>query len=288
MQWYVFAFAAAIISSLAIVIEKKTLMKEHAMEFSAVVAIFNVVVSLLLIPFIDWNIPLNVLPLLYLISVLGTFAFWFVAKAMRHMEISLASPLLNLEPIFLITFAFFALGEKLSLTQISGILILIVCAYILETPKELNFKDPFKIFLKSKYIHYIVYALMLYSLGSIGDKIVLSIITPFTYIFIVQFFVAINFIVLISMTYDGLRGIKNGIKNYGKLIFLVAIFTTSYRLLQAQAVSMAYVSLVMPIRRLSSLFSVVIGGQIFRERRLVLRTTVCIIMIIAAYFIITG
>ena len=41
-----FAFLAAILTAAASVIEKRTLMREHALEFSSVLAMFNMILAI--------------------------------------------------------------------------------------------------------------------------------------------------------------------------------------------------------------------------------------------------
>ena len=141
---------------------------------------------------------------------------------------------------------------------------------------------------KSNYFYYIFLALILYGFCSIFDKFILRTVSPLTYIPIVHFFIAINFIILICIFHNGFEGIKHGIKNAGKWIFLVAILVTGYRLAYAQAVSMTYVSLVIPIKRMSAFFATLIGGKIFHEKNLVQRVIACIIMLAGSFLVILG
>jgi len=48
MQWYVFAILSAVLTAASTIVEKKTLLKEHAMEFSTVLAVFNFFIALIL------------------------------------------------------------------------------------------------------------------------------------------------------------------------------------------------------------------------------------------------
>lgn len=146
MEWFIFALGCAFFASLAVVVEKKTLMKQHAMEFSAVLALFNLIIVAPLLFFADLTIPLEILGILYVGSIFGTIGFLYVAKGLRHMEISVTSPLLSFQPAILLMLAFFILGETLSFIQLIGILILLVSAYILETPKQLDLKEPIRVF----------------------------------------------------------------------------------------------------------------------------------------------
>jgi len=227
------------------------------------------------------------LALIYIASVLATIAFLFVAKAVRHMDISIISPLLAFDPAVVVILAFFILRERITYLQLFGILLLTVGSFVLEA-ENYNMKKIFTKKFKSNYFYYIFLALILYGFCSILDKFILNTVPPLTFIPIVHFFIAINFIILICIFHNGFEGIKHGIKSAGRWIFLVAILVTGYRLLQAQAISMTYVSLVIPIKRMSNLFATVVGGRIFHEKNLAKRTLACIIMLAGAVLVILG
>lgn len=290
MEWYIFAGLCAIFGGISSIVEKKTLRKQHAMEFSTVLAIFNSIVVLPLILKANFhNIPLTTYMLIFGVSILGSIAFLLVAKSLRHMEISQASPLLNFGPVFVAILAFFMLGEQITSVQISGILLIIIGSYILEIDHSFqSILDPIRKMFTSKHTIYIFIALILYAFSSLGDKLILNTISPITYIILVQFFLAVNFIVMITLFHDGITGIKRGIQNAGHWILVVAILTTSYRLFQAQAISMVFVSLVIPIKRTSTLISTVVGGELFHEDGILKKAISCIITLLGAYFVIVG
>ena len=287
MQWYFFAILTALLAAAAAIVEKKTLLKEHAMEFSTVLAVFNFFIVLVLLPYINFNFPLKMLAFIYIASVLATIAFLFVAKAVRHMDVSIVSPLMTFSPAIVVVLAFFILGEKVTFLQLFGILLLIIGSYVLESESHGTKKIFTKTF-KSNYFYYIFLALILYGFCSIFDKFILRTVSPLTYIPIVQFFIAINFIILICIFHNGFEGIKHGVKSAGKWIFLVAILVISYRLSYAQAVSMTYVSLVIPIKRMSAFFATAVGGRVFHEKNLAQRILACVIMLIGASLVILG
>ena len=289
MEWYIFAFAGAIIGSISAILEKKALIKEHAMEFTTVFSIFNFIFVLPFLSFVDFSIlnDIYTIGFIYLVSIIGGIAFFFVAKGVRHMEISIVSPLLNFSPAFLVILAWFFLGEKITIQQLIGILIIIFGSYFLEiSTKHPTLFGPVKKMMHSKHIHYIFFALILYGFSSICDKIIINRISPITYLVFVHFFIALNFIILIHLFHNGIKGIKNGIYNAGKWIIFICILTCAYRFLQLQAISMTYVSLVIPIKRTSTIFSTIIGGKLFHEDHILKKLICCIIMFFGAYLII--
>jgi drug/metabolite transporter (DMT)-like permease len=288
MEWYVFAIGTAVLASVAAIIEKRTLIKENPLEFSTTLGLFNALISLPIIFFISSNISFGILLFVYLISLLGTFAFYLVAKAVRHMDISITSPLLNFESAILLVLAILILGEKIAPIQVMGISILVIGGYLLELPKNLNFNTPLKIFLKSKYIHFIFLALIIYAFSSLGDKVVLNYMQPLELILISHLFIAINYVIMISILQNGFRSIKHGMKKAWKYTLLMSLFTTSYRILQAQAMSMIFVSLVIPIKQLSTAISTFVGGEFFHEKRVIFRSLIAIVMVIGAALVILG
>lgn len=287
VEWYLFALGAAIFTSFAAIIEKKALLKEHALEFSTVLAIVNVVLSVSFIHLLDFNFPTNFWYLIIVSGILAGIAFLLVAKSVRHMEISMVSPVLVFAPVFVLILSILFINETATLTQFMGIGFMVVGLYFLETHKH-DLLAPFKTIIKSKYIHFIFLALFLYAFSAIMERYMLrgGLINIFTLLFLAQIIVAIVLVGLIFIQHDGWKGIKHGFKSAGKWIVLVAIFTVVYRLLQNQAVSMESIFLVSPIKRLSSVFVILVGGDLFHEKHLVKKVIATIIMLIGIYFVI--
>jgi len=289
MNWLIFALASAVFIALATVIEKKTLVKQHATKFSTTLALFNILISLIYVPFVDFSIGWEIIFYLLIVAILGSTAFLFLAKGVRHTEISVSSPLLNFGPAVTTILAFLFLGEILSIWQVLGILIIIVGTYVLEIEhKSKNVLEPFKKMLKSKYILFIFFAVLLYGFSGIADRHILSNynLNVYTYLFFVQLFIGFIYVVVISVYYGGIKEVVDGVKSLWKYVGLVAILITLTRLAYLQAVSMAFVSLVLPIKRLSTLFVTIFGGSFFHEKALKLKIIGCIIMLLGVFFVV--
>jgi uncharacterized membrane protein len=288
MEWYVFAIGAAIFYTLFQIARKKALMKAHAMNFESIRTIFVVLIGLFLIPFMDWSFDKGILFLVYGVSLIATVGILFTAKAFRHNDISLISPLANLRPAFVAVLAYFFLSESLGVKQMIGIGILLVSAYLLEADHHLSdFVAPIKHLMKSKESLYFIFAMFLFSIGSIFDKYIIGskITNVFTYFFLIWVFIAINFNIVHAFLY-GFKEIKACLKKTRYLPFVVALFSVAGSLFALQAISMAYVSLVMPSIILSSLMIVIFGGTFFHEKYLSYRIVISVLMILGAYLII--
>lgn len=287
--WLIYSLIAAIFTAATSITEKKTLLKEHAMEFSTVLSIIILIISIPLFFIIDYS-KLQLIPiiLLFFSAILGATGFLLVAKSVRHMEISNSAPLFALGPGIITLLAFIFLKETISRNQTIGIMLLITGAYILEIRENKSILEPIKTLKKSRYHQYIILALILYSITSLFDRAILSRydMNPIAFIAFAHIFLAFNFIIMLHIFHDGIKGIKHGTKNAGWWILLIAIFVISYRITQAYAIKIANVGLVTAIKRTSTLLTVIIGGEIFREKGLFKKTIASSIMILGAILIV--
>ena len=294
--WIIFALLSAIITSAAYITEKRTLFRQHAMEFSAVLAIFAMLITM---PF--WflsdmgSLSLKAVYMIYGASFFTSIGFLFSAKALRHIAISITGPFSVFSPFFTAIFAVLLIGEHITWLQGSGIIILIIGAYILESHSHQNILEPFKHVFKSKFIRYMFLAMILYALSSIFDKKIIGTVADggmgvpvLTYIPLAHFFLAVNFTVMMILFHDGFKGIGKGMGDNWKWIFVVAVLFVGSRLAYQYALSLpgVLVSLVIPIKRLSALFSTIIGGGLFHEESILRKALACGIMIVGAVLII--
>ena len=290
MEWFVLAFISAIFSATSTILEKKNLFTLDALQFSFVLAILNMIFSLPFFIGVDFaSLSLMSLVVLYFKTVLGALAFLSVMMAIKNMEISGSLPLLVLTPGLVALFAFFFLGESLSALEISGMFLLLAGTYLLEAKPGYDVFRPFKIFYKSKYHHYIIFALLLFTVTAILDKVLLKNyqLPPKPFLGFQQFFLAINFVIIVLFTK------KNPVKLIKKInssawiwIIMASLLTVGYRYTQIEAVKIAPVALVLSIKRTSVFFAAIGGGKIFSEKNLVKKAIATTVMIIGALFII--
>lgn len=288
MEWYVFAIGAAIFSAAFQILRKKALLKCHALNFESARTMYVVMIALVLLPFLDWSFDKSALIIVYIVSFLAAIGILFAAKAYRHNDISLISPLSNLRPAFVAIIAFIFLSESLGYKQIAGILIILVSAYILESNHHFsNIFEPLKHMIKSKYTLYFIFAMFLFSITAVLDKFVIStkITHVYTYFFLLWLFLAINLNIIHGLRY-GLNDTIKYIKKATYLPFFVALASVLANLLMLKALSLEYVSLVIPIVLLSTLLVTLLGGKFFHEKNLVFRVIISIFMLIGAYLII--
>ncbi len=290
MNWFLFAIISAVFSAAAALFQKKILFNIEALDFSLLLSFFNVILS---IPFL-----LNVnyaalssanLLVLYFKSILGALAFLCVMLSIKNMEISRALPLLALTPGLVAIFAFVFINDSLSFVQVLAILLLLSGTYILEARVGQKLFDPFKVFIKSKNHHYVVFALLLFTTTSIIDRLLLNRyqLPPNAFIGFQHIFFAINFLIIyLIFKKDIVRLFKLDSKYLWSLIILISFLTVVYRYTEILAVKIAPVAMVLSVKRISVFFAVLIGGKIFKEKNLVIKT-IATALIIAGIILIT-
>ena len=289
MDWYYLSFLSAIFSAAAAISQKKILFKMEALEFSFLLSLFNIIFALILLFTKDIGMinPTGII-ILYVKTILGAFAFWCVMLAIKNMEISGALPLLVLTPGFVAVTAFLFLGESLKIIEIAGMLLLLIGVYILEVEKHQKLFEPFIVLIKSKYHKYIIYALLLFTISSVIDKLLLHNyhLKPNVFIGFQQIFLAINFLfILLFYKKNPVKIIKHTNKNILLWILFVSVLTIAYRYTQIEAVKIAPVALVLSIKRTSVFFATLFGGKLFLESTLIKKSFATVILLIGAYLI---
>ncbi|MEA3514405.1 MAG: EamA family transporter [Nanoarchaeota archaeon] len=287
MEWYVYTLISAFFIALANIAGKKALFKVHVIEFRTTLKILEVPLLLLLIPFIDFNIEIWAYIYIFLIASVVVVAGIFWAKAIKHSEISAVSPLQNLSPIFLVILSFIILKETVTLQQGMGITILIIGTYVLEVDHKIsNLKEPILKIIKTKTIHFVMISLFLYSLSAVGDKYMIGNIDRMTYLFLIWMFMTIISLAISSIFYNCLKDVAYCIKKSGWIIFLAGLFSFISALAYFQALTMVMVSLLIPLKRLSTLFVTLIGGELFHDHGLKLKAVACVILIVGALLVV--
>jgi len=288
MEWFIYAFLAAISVSIVSTFNKKILFHEHVIEFGASRGIMLIFFSMFLIPFVTFKMPWQVYLFIYFVSLLLSTGIIYVMKSLKRGEVSSVIPLMNISPLFLLIIAFFVLGEKITPRQYFGVFLLILGTYALQIGvSNKGLLEPIKDFLKSKVIHYLMFSLVIFSITATFDKMIITKYTDhITYLFILTVFQAINFI-LLDLYKFGKADIKKNLKKDFKLLFFDAGILMGANLAYFTAVASptAQISLIIPIKRTSALFTTIIGGKLFHEKNLLIKVLSCIIMIWGAVFI---
>src|SRR3989344_4108549 len=282
MQWYILVVISAILISFSDILKKSILNKEHSAEFSTT---HSIIITLLLTPFI-YNLQLNmsniVIVLLIIKSILLLASSLLFMKAIKHNQLSQIMPLKNLSPVFLLILAFALLNEHISTQKLLGVFMILVSGYLLE--KESLKKENI---LKNIYF---ILSMIFVSISALLDKYLINYVNIYTLLYI-PFLLMTIFMIIIQFTiYKGYQDIKHSIKygGYWLIISAIVILISDFTYFLAVAIPGTFISLIIPLRRLSTLFSTILGGAIFHDKFIVDRIVLCLFMLVGVYLLVTA
>lgn len=205
-------------------------------------------------------------------GILGSLGNYFIIKALSCGELSSVAPINSYKPVVALILGIFLLGETPNLQAVAGIMLIIVGTFILTTTK----------FLFSKAFLYRLLALIFSATEAIFIKQIIllsNIESCFIYWAASGLIFALIF-VLLSKHQISIK--KENYKPQLILIILVAImqYSTNY------VFSKMNVAYALALFQLSTILSVIIGVNIFKESRLKEKLLGAAVMTIGAIFII--
>ncbi len=271
MTWFFLTITAVLFIVIETVLEKKTLFQARSLEFAALFAFSNALISIPLVFMADFaQINPFVIGIIFLASLPSAGASLLVFKTIKHNQLSETAPILALMPLVVTIFAYIALGEKMTGIQLLGVLLIVGGMIFLELK---NFKLNCGIFRegRSKYVYYILLYLLIGGISAIFDRIILFRyqVNPLAYLVFIQFFIAVSYATFFAyrLYKRQITGeMKKDVKQSWKIIFFISLLTVAHRYMYASAIQVAAsIGMVIAIYKMSSLFHVFTGGKFFAE-----------------------
>jgi drug/metabolite transporter (DMT)-like permease len=221
-------------------------------------------------------------------TLLGALAFLCVMQAIKSLELSGALPMMVLTPGLVAVTAFLLIGDALSLSETGGLLLLLVGTYVLEMRPGVSLLHPFTVFATSRKHHFIVAALLLFTVTSVLDRYLLTDLQlrPLPMLAFQNLFQAIWFLLFALVARRRIGPILIDTQGQWGWLLMIALCTLGYRFTQIEAVSMAPVALVLAVKRLSVFLAAIFGGRLFRERYLPRKAIAIIVLIVGATMVV--
>ncbi|MBI5390919.1 EamA family transporter [Candidatus Woesearchaeota archaeon] len=280
--WLYLTLGSALLFSISHFFQKQALIKEHSLEVITLRSLFFFALCLLLLPFVDFQIPASALFFMLMIAVIGTASLLCYTKAARHLDFSSVEPLSNLGTVFLVIFSALLLSERLSALQLFGVFLLIGSSYLLTWNHQHSFLSSLSHLIQSPKLHYLLFSLVLAALDAVLIRLFLLQYPDVpTFLFFFWLFVSFNYCLLISLFGKGIASIKHAYRKDKKDIISSALFGICSDALYYIAFSLPLtsVSLVGSLRQISTLFSTLFGGRFFHERGVSLKLIACVVMV---------
>jgi len=285
-MWPVLILFSAFILSMKDIFVKNCLKREHALPSLFWMCLCVTLLSLFFVNSIEFILPTKLILLIVLKALFLGFAWYFIYHALRRMEVSFVAPMKNLSPVFLVILSFFILGEKLSMIQYIGIFVIICGSYLLELDTPKNILKPFTL-LKDKRFVLLLVALFFLSICGILDKVIMAQVNSQTYIFFIYLLLTLFYLSFMMIKGFTKELLIAPMKEYYYIIVLIALagFFADIIYFFVVAIPGLPISLIIPVKRVSGLFTTILGGNILHEHNLMQKAFASGIMIIGLFLL---
>ncbi len=289
-MFYLYAIFSAIFSAAAAILQKVVLRKIDAVTFSFSLSFFGALAVLGYASVYGFpSLELDEIIILIVKTLLGAAAFLNVMLAIEKFELSSVLPVLAFTPALVALTAFLALGENLTPAEILGMLLMLVGLYVLEIKGGNLFKPVKELFITSSSKH-IVYAMLLFTVTSVMDKLLIGHyrIPPLDFI-IMQQIIALPVFALFFLVFGKSR--KRSLKNASEIwlvILLIAAITLLYRFLYVESLKYGAVALALTLKRLSVFFAVAASSKLLNEKNIGRKIIATTFILVGGYFIFQG
>jgi len=291
--WALLTLASALFFALRDVYRKKVLFKASELEFFVAAGLLELFFVPLFLPKLELGglAAPETLLLLVARSAIATASAFFIVQAYKNLDASKVAPMQPLSPLLLLFLAIIFLGEQPQAKHVLGICLVIAGAYLLEY-RERRWKsrlDPLKEVWRNPWSRKVLYSLVLWSFLAIIDKTLLKQINSETFYVLTT---AINVSVFVGYWLargkDPLKTAKDVAAAAGAPLFLAVFFNAAQNLavFAALALPETMVSVLIPLRRLSAVFTVLLSGKILKEENIASRAAAAVVMVIGSYFLV--
>lgn len=232
-----------------------------------------VVPGLLLLPVTFFHPLPSVPPVFWLwIVVLVPFellAMWLYMLAIRDSPLHLTLPYLAFTPVFNVLTGFVILGETVSVTGFSGILLMVVGAYFLNLEKNRGSQEswfaPFVVIIQTRGSRYMLGVAAIYSLTSVLSKRAMLYATPAS--FGPFYFTVLGGVVLGATLLLQPTALRTLICK-GERLLLIGICMAVMIITHFLAIASVEVAYFLSLKRTSLLFGIAYGALLFKEAHL--------------------
>ena len=221
-------------------------------------------------------------------SILDVIAAWYFLNAIASAQLAKTFPLVAFTPLFAIGTSFFVLGETPSLLGLAGILLIVCGAYLLRAEGvKVGLLEPVKLLVKEKGPRSMLMAAFLFSILAVFFKKAILNSSPF-FAFGVTQLLSTLFLTLFFLKKKTLGSLlRKTADNFG-LLFISSIIGFFAGLTLFAAFQLGLATYVVSVKRISILFTIILGYIFFKEDHLLKSLMIGSIMVLGVFLIAVG
>jgi len=287
-MWFFYALFFAIWGGLGIIIAKSRF-KEIPSPAVPFLVLSFALPSILLILISTSGIP-SVTPqyfqYVFASGLLDSIAFVLAFLAIKRSDVSLIAPLSSFSPVLTTVVAIFALNEIPSPFKLTGIILVVVGAYLLNlTEIKKGILNPFKKLFSNKGVWLFLGSICLWAITPILQKKAILETVPQTPLAASLGGLTVAFLLLLPVALPLVIKNAKKIKIKLKWFILYGVGASLSQLAAYTAFSMTNVSYVTTIMRLESIVIIILGGKLLHEKKIKQRLLGTIVMVSGALII---
>lgn len=249
-------------------------------------AIIFPIVTAIAVLFFDLELQFNTN---FLIGFTGSVTIQIInsilyMRAIAKGDISTVMPMLSFTPLFLLIASPILIGEFPDSAGLAGIFLVVVGSYILNIDfKKISLFAPIKAIFKNEGTKLMFFVSFFWGISGAFDKLAVSNSSVIQYITFlnVTIFIAITSLALYQKKFN-----KEKMLIAKKNLFLVSAFTTGSFLFHYGAMALTLAAYVVSVKRLTGIFSVIIGYYFLNESNIRQRLIAAVVMFIGVLLII--
>lgn len=277
--------ARVILNPLANVFQKKLVMNgNHPLLVNFLIYLILCVATAFFSLSIDWR---GLSPIFWqysiIVGVLGAFANWFFVKSLDGGELSVIGPLNALKSVIGLLGALLLLQEVPNSFGVMGVIIIGIGGYVLLRKPDQRFSWRL---LKGAAIQYRVWGMVLGAIEAIFiKKVILNSSSTIALISYCWFGALFSILLLAPLRTQAFSYSKLGTVKNLKLLILTAISLAVVQLGSNYALELLPVGYALSFFQLQSIFSIIFGYKIFKEREITQKIIGSTIMIFGAILV---
>jgi uncharacterized membrane protein len=284
MLWAILSIAAGLGDAIAFASIKKL---SNLDTYVKLTFLNLIILPFLALGFFFYEIPQTLLNF-YIITLINVVVFliamFLIIKSLEMSDLSLSIPMLSFTPVFLLFTSYILLRELPNLVGFIGVFVVVIGSYVLNIASiKYGYFEPLKSIFKNKSVFNMLVVAFLFSITASLSKIGIKLSNPAYFMFVHYLFASIFLIILFFKRFK--YNIKHLRKN-SKYFIIYGIAAAFSELLAATALIFTIVPYVISLKRISVIFSVIIGLLFFQEKNFKEKIVGTIIMFAGATLII--
>ncbi|MFT4326435.1 MAG: EamA family transporter [Candidatus Woesearchaeota archaeon] len=287
MNWVFLVLASAFFLAFRTILTKKISTNHSALPVLFYISLLSTLSIVFFHTNMFFSFPLHLYGLIIIKAFVISIAWISIFEVLKHVDVSIVAPLKNMSPLFLLVLSMLFLGERVSAINYAGIFLVVFSSYALELQSFRNFLEPLRFF-KSRYFILIIISLIGNSISAVLDKVLLQTLDYLTVMFIFYLSISCWFLFFLCIRKE-ISSLSIFRQSHTRILIIALTFfalVSDFFYFMAVAIPGTFIILIMPLRRLDSLISTILGGRIFKESHLVYKSIVCLLLILASVLLV--